>query len=69
MRKRLDPTGAGVSCHDLVGFVEGPEDGDSDRPACAHSVRAAVAFQESREGKLLRRAQATVVEAAQVRFE
>lgn len=69
MHKRLDPTGAGVNCRDLVSFVEGPEDGDIDRPGYVHSVQAAVALQEGGEGKLLRRAQATVVEAAQVRLE
>lgn len=72
--KRLDPTGVGVSCHDLVGFVEGPVDGDGYDGGDSHHMdayaaqQAAVAMQdEAGAGKLLRRAQATVVEAAQVR--
>lgn len=69
--KRLDPTGAGVSCHDLVGFVEGPvddDDGDGHHMNAYAAQQAALTMQdEAGVGKLLRRAQATVVEAAQVR--
>lgn len=61
--KRLDPTGAGVSCRDLVSFVEAPTDGDNHLPDTALVVMPA----EGGEGKMLRRAQATIVEAAQVR--
>lgn len=58
--KRLDPVGAGVSCNDLVDFLEEPED-DNMMLTIAASTHS-----EGSEGKLLRRAQATVVEAAQV---
>lgn len=68
---RLDPTGGGVSCHDLVGFVEGPVgdgDGDGHHMDAYAAQQAEVTMQdEAGVGKLLRRAQATVVEAAQVR--
>lgn len=73
--EKLDQSGggAGVSCIDLVGFVEGPDDYDSGGAAAAafgtgFAASAAVAVQdeEGAMGKLLRRAQATVVEAAQV---
>lgn len=69
---RLDPSGggAGISCIDLVSFVEGPADYDGGGAAAAASDMAfaasAVQDEEGGMGKLLRRAQATIVEAAQV---
>lgn len=72
---RLDPSGggAGISCADLVGFVEGAADdyGGGAAPAASDTAFAALtapAFQdeEGGMGKLLRRTQATIVEAAQV---
>eukprot|EP00752_Nemacystus_decipiens_P007715 g6898.t1 len=71
---RLDPSGgvAGISCVDLVGFIEGPVDNHGGGPVAATSntlvaVSAALAAQDEQgvTGKLLRRAQATIVEAAQ----
>lgn len=72
---RLDPSGgyAGISCIDLVSFVKGPTDnygGDAVAAASdtlvAASAVLAVQDEQGGTGKLLRRAQATVVEAAQV---
>lgn len=74
---RLDPSGggAGISCIDLVGFVEGPADDGggggtaataSDTAFAASAAASAVQDEEGGVGKLLRRAQATIVEAAQV---
>lgn len=73
---RLDPSGggAGVCCVDLVGFVEGPVDDygggavttTSDTLVAASAALAAFQDEQGAMGKLLRRAQATIVEAAQV---
>lgn len=71
--KRLDPTGgdAGVSCHDLVSFVvESPNERSHSYLRNEHKQfdmsQTAILAGEGTEGRLLRRAQATVVEAAQV---
>lgn len=72
---RLDPTagGEGISCADLVRFVEEPNHYDNagaatvDDTNLVTAVTAALHDEERGVGKLLRRAQATVVEAAQVR--
>lgn len=73
---RLDPSGggAGICCADLACFVEGPAaDYGGGAAAAAASdavfaVSAALAVKDEQDGvgKLLRRAQATIVEAAQV---
>lgn len=65
---RLDPSGggAGISCVDLVGFIEeGPTSYD-DVDTAFEAATVAVQDEEAGVGKLLRRAQATIVEAAQV---
>lgn len=72
---RLDPSGggAGISCVDLVGFVEGAADdfgggafATASDTVIAASAALAVQDEQAGMGKLLRRAQATIVEAAQV---
>lgn len=66
---RLDISGGntGIVCTDLVAFVEGPVDYDSGVvDSDIGAVTVASRDEERGLGKLLRRAQATIVEAAQV---
>lgn len=66
---RLDLSGsnAGIVCTDLVAFVEGPVDYDNGVVDTAIGMATVASRDEERGvGKLLRRAQATIVEAAQV---
>ncbi|CAM9773902.1 unnamed protein product [Scytosiphon promiscuus] len=70
---RLDPSGGGqgIRCADLVRFVEEPDYSDSPGVAAVGdtdlvtAVKAALEDEEGGVGKLLRRAQSTIVEAAQ----
>ncbi|CAM9771974.1 unnamed protein product, partial [Ectocarpus sp. 6 AP-2014] len=65
---RLDLSGgnAGIVCTDLVAFVEGPADYDNGVVDTAiGAVTVASRDEERGVGKLLRRAQVTIVEAAQ----
>lgn len=71
---RLNPSGdEGISPADLAGFVEGTNDYDTvgtavvGDPNLVNAVTATLQDEERGVGKLLRRAQSTVVEAAQVR--
>lgn len=70
--RRFDPSGGGlgISCVDLVGYIdEGPTGHDGGAGAVDTAFEAATVAVQDEEGgvgKLLRRAQATIVEAAQV---